>query len=138
MRLPALAVAGLAVVFAASAEGGTVVAARTLPPGTLIVAGDLRGGAEASGELQPLIGLETRRIIYAGRPVHRGDLGPPTLVERNAIVTMTFREGGLAIRAEGRAVDAGGAGERIRVMNLASRQMVTARIIGQGTVEVLP
>ncbi|MEO0999211.1 MAG: flagellar basal body P-ring formation chaperone FlgA [Pseudomonadota bacterium] len=84
------------------------------------------------------VGLETRVALYAGRPVHPGDLGPPALVERNQIVTLSFLRGALAIRTEGRALDRGGAGERVRVMNLSSRQIVIGSVTGHQMVEVGP
>lgn len=113
-----------------------VLAARTLRPGTVLAASDLRAEPGAEDRLGALLGLEVRRAIYVDRPVRAGDLGPETLVRRNAIVTMLYRDRGLAIRTEGRALDAGGAGERIRVMNLASRQPVAAVVLGRDTVAV--
>lgn len=113
------------------------VATRTLRPGTVLSGADLRAaGAGAGARIAALVGLETRRAIYAGRPVLDADLGPPTVVRRNAVVTMVYRDGALAIRAEGRALDPGGAGERIRVINLASRQTVAALVTGPDQVEV--
>jgi flagellar basal body P-ring formation protein FlgA len=113
-----------------------VLAARTLRPGTVLEGSDLRAQPGAEDRIGALIGLEVRRAIYADRPVRASDLGPETLVRRNAIVTMLYRDRGLAIRTEGRALDAGGAGERIRVMNIVSRQSVAAIVTGRDTVTV--
>ena len=63
-------------------------------------------------------------------------LGPPALVDRNALVRMVFVRGALAIQAEGRALDRGGVGERVRVMNLGSKQIVTGAVAPDGSVEV--
>jgi flagella basal body P-ring formation protein FlgA len=68
--------------------------------------------------------------------VRAADLGPPALVDRNQIVALDFRAGGLSIRAEGRALARGGAGDVIRVMNLASRTTVSGRIRPDGVVDV--
>lgn len=116
-----------------------VVAARTLPPGTVLAKQDLEAGgdpAAAASRISELVGLETRRAIYAGRPVSAADLGPPTLVRRNDVVVMLYARGGLGIRTEGRALDSGGAGEVVRVMNLSSRQPVRAVVTGANRVEV--
>jgi flagella basal body P-ring formation protein FlgA len=116
-----------------------VIAARTLRAGTVVAAGDLRArtpGADAAERIAALLGLETRRAIYAGRPITVGDLGPPTLVRRNALVVMTYTAGALGIRTEGRALEAGGEGEVIRVINLGSRQAVRAVVTGTNRVEV--
>lgn len=134
------ALAALALL-ADEAVGGEILAARTLRAGSVVQAGDLVVDAPADQRadlIAPLLGLEARRAIYRGRPVAATDLGPPTLVERNAIVRMIYHEGALAIRTEGRALDAGGAGERIRVMNLDSRLSVRATIVGPDRVEVGP
>lgn len=123
----------LAALTGVNAGAGEVVAARTLRPGTVLAPADLQGAAE---DIAPLVGLETRRAVYAGRPVAGADLGPPILVQRNAIVAVHYRDGALEIRTEGRALEAGAAGERIRVMNLDSRQRVSAVVAGPGRVEV--
>lgn len=115
------------------------LAARTLRAGVVLTEADLRAeGGGAGARIDALVGLETRRAIYAGRPVRAGDLGPPTLVRRNAVVTVLYRDGALDIRADARALESGGVGEAIRVINLASRQMVRATVVGEGMVEVQP
>jgi len=76
--------------------------------------------------------------LYAGRPIPLSALAPPALVERNQIVTLVFRRGGLEIRTEGRALGRGGEGDTIRIMNLASRNTVTGWVMGDGQVHVAP
>ncbi|MFO7853748.1 MAG: flagellar basal body P-ring formation chaperone FlgA [Paracoccaceae bacterium] len=142
---PALA-ALLAVAAPAEAEpaagDGVVVAARAIPSRTVLGAGDLALAETASGaglaRVDAAIGLETRVALYPGRPVRAEDLGPPALIERNDLVELLYRKGGLVIRAEGRALDRGGAGERVRIMNLGSRRTVTGRVAGPSLVEVSP
>ncbi|MDT8343322.1 MAG: flagellar basal body P-ring formation chaperone FlgA [Thermohalobaculum sp.] len=126
--------AGLSAAIAGAAD---VTARRTLPSGTVLADTDLGiAEGEAAALRDGMIGLETRRVIYAGRPVNPADLGPPTLVRRNDVVTMRFLRSGLEIRAEGRALEAGGAGERIQVLNLESRQSVVARVTAPALVEI--
>lgn len=84
------------------------------------------------------VGLEARVAIYAGRPIKASDLGPPALIDRNQIVSLSYQSGGLAILAEGRALARGGVGDVIRVMNLASRSTVSGRVAADGTVQVGP
>ncbi len=116
------------------------MAARTLPARTLLVPGDLAHAAApvpgALSDLAAALGLETRVTLYAGRPIRPGDLGPPALVERNQIVTLAYRQGGIRIRAEGRALGRAGLGEPVRVMNLASRNVLAGRVTGAGLVAV--
>jgi flagella basal body P-ring formation protein FlgA len=84
------------------------------------------------------VGQEARVTIYPGRPVRAADLGAPALVERNAVVVLHYRAGGLFIAAEGRALDRAAEGEPVRVMNLASRSIVTGRVGADGTVLIQP
>lgn len=84
------------------------------------------------------VGREARVTIYPGRPLRAADLTAPALVERNAVVPLVFAAGGLTILAEGRALDRAGAGEPVRVMNLASRTIVSGIVAHDGTVHVQP
>ncbi|RMD89268.1 MAG: flagella basal body P-ring formation protein FlgA [Alphaproteobacteria bacterium] len=82
------------------------------------------------------VGLEARVILYPGRPVRAADLGPPAVIERNAIVTLVFRRGGLTITADARALGRAGVGDTLRVMNLASRTIVKGIVLEDGSVRV--
>lgn len=82
------------------------------------------------------VGMEARVTLYAGRPIPLAALAPPALVERNQLVTLVFRAGALEIRAEGRALARGAPDAPVRVMNLASRTIVTGRVAGPALVEV--
>lgn len=130
----------LLLALSAPAAAESLVATRTIRAKTLIAPEDLTlVSAEIPGALtdpDAAVGLEARVAIYAGKPVRPGDLGPPTLVERNQLVTLVYLSGGLAISTEGRALSSGSAGEEIRVMNLGSRNTVTGRIGPDGTVYV--
>lgn len=128
----------LALVTPATAE--SLVATRTIRAKSLVAPEDLTlVRADLPGALSDpdlAIGLEARVAIYAGKPVRPGDLGPPTLVERNQLVTLVYMSGSLAISTEGRALARGSDGDAIRVMNLGSRNTVTGRIGADGAVYV--
>jgi flagellar basal body P-ring formation protein FlgA len=130
----------LLLALAAPVSAESLVATRTIRAKSLISPEDLTlVSAELPGALgdpAEAIGLEARVSIYAGKPVRPGDLGPPTLVERNQLVTLVYLGGGLAISTDGRALSRGSAGDEIRVMNLGSRNTVTGRIGPDGTVYV--
>lgn len=117
-----------------------VTPSRVIRSGEMIGPSDLtlRPGPAGIGLTDPAqaVGLEARATLYPGRPVAYGDLAPPALVERNQIVTIRFRRGGLLIETDGRALDRGANGRRIRVMNLTSRATVVARVSGAELVEV--
>ena len=132
----------LLAVWAQAASAETVVAARTIPAQSLIAAEDLvlRDGSVPGGADDPLllVGMEARVALYAGRPIRVADVGFPAVVERNQIVPLVYDSSGLRIATEGRALDRAGVGEFIRIMNLASRTTVTARIGEDGAAYVSP
>jgi len=120
--------------------GESLVATHSIRAGTILTAADVTlkefevSGAATSPE--EVIGLEVRRNLYAGRPVLLAELGPPTLVRRNEKIMMTYRLGGLIIKADGRALEAGGEGEIIRVLNRTSRTTLFATVTGPKSVDV--
>ncbi|AXT35795.1 flagella basal body P-ring formation protein FlgA [Phaeobacter sp. LSS9] len=117
-----------------------LVPVRTIRAKEIVTAEDLvLKQAEVLGAISDpslVIGQEARVALYAGRPVRPGDVGPPAIVERNDLVTIRFKRGGLTILAEGRSLGRGADGEAIRVMNLSSRTTISGRIAADGTVEV--
>ena len=126
--------------FGAPALAETVFAARTIPARSLIAASDIMMQDQivpgAATDPSEVVGREARVALYAGRPIRPGDVAAPAIVERNEVITMIFSGGGLLIATEGRALDRAGPGEMIRVMNLSSRNTVTARIAPDGTAYV--
>lgn len=135
-------VLALLLILPAMAQADSLVATRTIPAQSVLAETDMTlVAAEIAGALASVpeaVGLEARVTLYAGRPIHAGDLGPPAIIDRNQIVTLAYTAGGLAIVTEGRALARGGAGDVIRVMNLASRATVTGRIMADGMVQVAP
>jgi flagella basal body P-ring formation protein FlgA len=130
----------LLVALSTPAAAESLVATRTIRAKTLVAAEDMTlVSAEIPGALTDpgqAVGLEARVAIYAGKPVRPGDLGPPTLVERNQLVTLVYLSGGLAISTEGRALTRGAEGDEVRAMNIGSRTTVTGRIGPDGAVYV--
>jgi len=122
------------------ATADSVVATRTIraqnilgPDDVSLVAAAIPGAITAT---EDALGLEARVSIYAGRPIRPSDLGPAAVIDRNQIVPLVFSTGGLSILTEGRALDRGGIGDIIRIMNLGSRATVTGRISEDGRVHV--
>jgi flagellar basal body P-ring formation protein FlgA len=120
----------------------SLVATRTIraqailgPEDMTLVAAQIPGALTAT---DAAIGLEARVAIYAGRPILANAIGPAAIVDRNQLVTLIFTRGGLTIAAEGRALDRGGVGDRVQVMNLASRSTLTGQIAPDGSVQVTP
>lgn len=103
------------------------------PNDVALVEGDIPG---ALADPLDAVGLEARVNLYPGRPIRAADLQPPAVIDRNEIITLRYRQNGLLIVTEGRAMDRAGIGERLRVINLGSRTTVTATVLSAGLAEV--
>jgi flagella basal body P-ring formation protein FlgA len=142
-----LRAAALFMLFVAMIAAGTVFAqsvtpVRAIRAQTILSADDLTlqdtSVPGAVAEIAAAVGREARVTLYPGRAILTSQIGAPALVERNQLVRMTYAQGALSIATEGRALDRGGAGELVRVMNLASRQTVTGTVAEDGSIEVGP
>ena len=114
---------------------------RLVRPQAIIGPGDLGTMAQdIPGALAPdadIVGLEARVTLYPGRPILPNHVGAPALVERNQPVVVFFRNGGLTIVADGRALSRGAEGDTVRVMNLSSRTTISGKVQSDGSVVVL-
>lgn len=136
MRVLALS---LGMALSGPALADTIVATRMIRPQEIIAPADLlvqEGEGQSDVTLDDLIGQEARVALYPGRPVRKGDVGPPTVVERNQVVPLIYLRGGLEIMTEGRSLDRAGIGDHVRVMNLASRATVSGRVTANGQILV--
>lgn len=131
---------GLTIALAGTAGAESLVAARAIVGNTIVSEADIRFARNdiegAVSDPAAVVGREARVTIYAGRPIRAGDFRAPALVERNDIVRLRYRSGGLVIEADGRALGRGAAGERISVMNLTSRTTLSGVVRNSGYVEV--
>lgn len=125
---------------AQSVAADTVMPTRTIRPGTLITSSDITvKDGERPGSfdrLSDVIGQEARTALYAGRPIPFDAIGPPAIVNRNQIVPLLFEAGGLVISTDGRALERGGIGDRVRIMNLSSRATLFGYVQADGTIKV--
>lgn len=133
-----LAIFVLAMPSAGSADYLSV--ARTIRAQDIVGAADLvlRSG-EMAGALQDpdqVVGQEARVVLYAGRPIRPGDVGPPALIERNQIVPLIYSQSGVTIATEGRSLDRAAAGEFVRAMNLTSRTTVSGQVQPDSSIHV--
>lgn len=123
-----------------SATAETVISSRIIRAGATIVADDIalsdKPVAGAFSDVAGVIGKEARIMIYPGRPIRPEQVGRPTLVRRNSLVTLEARSGGLTIFTEGRALESGGVGDTIKVLNQSSRTSIMGLINPDGTIQV--
>lgn len=142
LRATALFTLFVAMLAAGAVLAQSVTPVRAIRSQTVLAAEDLTIAEEAVpgalAAIEDAVGLEARVALYPGRPILLSQVGAPALVERNAVVRMSYMHGPLRIVTEGRALDRAAAGEPVRVMNLASRQTVTGTVAPDGTIEVSP
>lgn len=83
-----------------------------------------------------LVGMTARRTILPDRPVRGNELATAKLVERGETVTVIYKNGPLNLSTEGRALQDGGSGQVIRVVNNNSSMPFDARVTGARAVTV--
>ena len=121
-----------------------VVATRRLALGEVIGRNDarlmrLRAERVRPGHAQQIdqvVGQELRRPMAADQGFSLVDLGPPSIVQKNALVTLLLESPGISLTAQGRALEAAARGATVPVMNLASRNIVEGVAIAPGRVRV--
>jgi flagellar basal body P-ring formation protein FlgA len=83
-----------------------------------------------------LIGKVARRTLLPGRPVPAIAVAEPDLVERGSPVEIVYRDGGLTILAQATALEAGSAGDVLRVRNADSGLIINATVQADGSLRV--
>jgi len=122
------------------------VATRRLLAGTVLGADDMHMArvhvALVHGEVlhqsADAVGMQIRHQIAAGQPLAVNELMRPSIVQRGAIVLMLLDSPGIALTAQGQALEGGAIGERIRVLNPVSHAVVEAEVIGPDQVRIAP
>jgi flagella basal body P-ring formation protein FlgA len=123
-----------------------VLAARRLAVGDIVGPRDIeerriraeRARPGTAQRAEEVVGRQLRRPIGTDMPFMTVDLLAPVVIGKNQPVLMLLEAPGLALTAQGRAMEAAALGEMVPVMNLASRQVVEAEAIGPGRVRVRP
>ena len=132
-----VAVLSAGAVFAQSVTTVRAIRSQTvLEPEDLTISEETVPGGVTT--VEEAVGREAKVALYPGRPILVSQIRSPALVERNAVVRMSYASGPLQIVTEGRALERGAAGDPVRVMNLASRQTVTGTVSPDGSIKVGP
>ncbi len=130
----------LFIILAFPAIADTVVPARTIRANAVITETDVTlvasSKAHGYGRIADVVGQEARVVLYPGRPILLDDVGPPAVITRNQLVRVRFLGNGLSIVTEGRALERGAIGDRVRIMNLASRATLFGQVQEDGTIQV--
>lgn len=121
------------------------VAARDLKAGQIITADDLlsknisqenNARAVSPVKAEDLIGKEVKRSIRSGQMILSADVRTQVMVAKGKIVTLNYSKGGIMLSAQGKALENGGLGDIVRVMNSQSKSVVQGTVTGPETVSI--
>lgn len=121
-----------------------VLATRRLALGEVVGPADARPARLRAERVRPgmaqrldqVVGQELRRPLAVEQGFALVDLGPPSIVQKNALVTLLLDAPGIQLSVQGRALEAAARGATLPVMNLASRSVVEGVAVGPNRVRV--
>lgn len=120
------------------------VLAKAVPKGAILGPQDVtrksipRGALPlgAIGDPAEVLGMRTVRAMAAGTVLRKDQFRPQPVLRRGHRVQIVLERGGLRIVAPGEALEEGGAGESIKVLNTSSRRVILARVEAPNSVRV--
>ena len=121
------------------------VAAQDLKAGQIITAADIIVKKSAKESVarnalpmkpEDLIGKEVKKTIRSGQVFTPNDVRAQVMVAKGKIVTLNFTKGGIMLSAQGKALENGGLGDTVRVMNLQSKSVVQGTVSGPESVSI--
>jgi len=121
-----------------------VVSTHAIGRGDLIRASDLaierrpkaEVDADAITSTAEAIGRVARQALRAGLPVHHAAIVRPELIKRDDNVTVIYEAPGIMLTTRGKALEGGGEGDVINVLNLQSKRNVQGVVTGPGRIEI--
>lgn len=120
------------------------VAAQDLKAGQIITADNIlmkrvaqeNSRTTVSLKKEDLIGKELKKQLRSGQTLTANDVRSQVMVAKGKIVTLTFTKGGIMLSAQGKALESGGLGDTVRVMNSQSKSVVQGTVTGPETVSI--
>ena len=95
-------------------------------------------GTDVQSSVTAALGEVAQRSLPAGTVLREGDTAKPDLVARGETVTIVYSTPGISLSMRGLANDAGRMGAVVNVVNVASKKVLQATVIGPGRVSVGP
>jgi flagella basal body P-ring formation protein FlgA len=95
-----------------------------------------RTGRNAVTDAGALIGMAPKRPIRTNKPVRSSDLQRPVVVGKGGTVSIVVSTPGMTLAMMGKALENGGIGDSISVMNPQTRKIIQGEVIGRGQVKV--
>jgi len=93
-------------------------------------------GEEWLCNLQEVLGKRSLRNISAGTPLKKELLGSALLVKRGSLVTLSIEGRNIRIHAQGKALEKGGKGKIIEVLNIDSEKRLEGIIVDVNSVRI--
>lgn len=120
------------------------VLSRRVIPGDVIGPGDIdwqdvradQTTSDTAATDAQLIGMTPRRGVSTNQPVRLRDLQSPRMIDKGSLVTITLSTPSMTLTTQGKALQDGGKGEVIRVVNTQSNRIVEATVAGPNVVAV--
>lgn len=120
------------------------VLSRRIIPGDVIGPGDIdwqdvradQTTSDTAATDAQLIGMTPKRGVSTNQPVRLRDLQSPRMVDKGSLVTITLSTPSMTLTTQGKALQDGGKGEVIRVVNTQSNRIVEATVAGPNVVAV--
>ena len=91
----------------------------------------------AVDEIKEIIGAKSKSTIRKGDVIKWNNLDVNYVVNRGDSVKMVIRNGGMSMQTSGKALNRGAVGDIIPIKTVQTNQVVKARIIQRGVVEML-
>jgi flagella basal body P-ring formation protein FlgA len=121
-----------------------LVPTRAIAQGEVVRASDLvpsrRPKSEAAPnvirEAEQAIGMVAKRALRAGQAIRQSDFAKQEVVARNESVTISYEVPGIIVSIRGQALEPGGRGDLINVLNVQSKKTLQATVTGPGRVSV--
>jgi flagella basal body P-ring formation protein FlgA len=112
--------------------------ARSLMAGDIVQPADLAFAkvprfqvpADAPRDATDVIGKVARRPLRDGSPVAAHDLGTPLVIKRDDVVQVAYRDGGISLILQGKAMADAATGEPVAIENTASKKVIQAVATG--------
>lgn len=123
-----------------------IVPAHAMTRGDIVRTDDLiverRPRAEVTDDMvaapSEAIGRAARQTLRQGRPIRRADLMKPEIVKRDDNVTLVYAAPGFMLTTRGKALEAGGQGDIINVLNQQSKRSIQGVVAGPGRIDIAP
>ena len=122
------------------------VLTRALNRGEPVRAGDLvterrpreAVASDAQASATTVLGEVAQHMLPVGTVLRVSDTAPPELVARGETVTIVYETASVSLSMRGLSNDAGRLGAVVNVVNVASKKVLQATVIGPGRVSVGP